>query len=58
MTLAVLYWVLMLLWLLFSLWIDYVPNQPYPVRRGAWSFMIFVLLLILGWAVFGSPVKH
>jgi hypothetical protein len=57
MTLSVLYWVLMLLWLLFSLWSDYTPNQPYPFRRGAWSFMTFILLLILGWRVFGSPVK-
>jgi len=57
MTLSVLFWVLMIIWLLFGLWNDYVPGQPYPFNRGAWTFLVFVLFSILGWQVFGAPVR-
>jgi hypothetical protein len=57
MTLAVLFWVLMLFWLVFGFWREYVPGQPYPFSRGAGHLLTFVLFVILGWAVFGGPVK-
>ena len=56
MSFELLFWILMLLWLVFGWWYNYVPGQPYPVRQGAWSFLLFILLAILGWKVFGSPV--
>lgn len=58
MPLAILYWVLMIIWLVFGAWVDYAPNQPYPFRKFGWSLMVFVLLAILGWQVFGAPVRH
>lgn len=57
MTLAVLFWILMIIWLVFGLWRDYVPAQPYPLPRLAGNLFLFVLLAILGWQVFGGPVK-
>lgn len=57
MTRDILFWVLMIIWLVFGLWSEYVPGQPYPFRVGARSFLTFVLLAILGWTVFGAPVK-
>ncbi len=57
MSRAMLYWVLMIIWLVFGLWSDYVPGQPYPVRLAGRSFLIFILLAILGWQVFGTPVR-
>ncbi len=57
MTREVLFWVLMLLWLVFGLWSDYIPGQPYPVRRGIGSVLLFALFAVLGWQVFGQPVK-
>ncbi len=57
MTLAILFWVLMIVWLVFGLWSDFVPGQPYPFRAGARSFLLFVLFTILGWAQFGAPVR-
>jgi hypothetical protein len=57
MTLAVWFWILMVLWLCFGLWSEYIPGQPYPVRRGAWNVLVFVLLVILGMAQFGGPIK-
>jgi hypothetical protein len=57
MTKELLFWVLMLIWLVFGAWVDYVPGQPYPFRRFGSNFLTFILLVILGWQVFGSPVK-
>lgn len=57
MTLAVLFWVLMIVWLVFGLWAGYAPGQPYSPRVWGASLLTFVLLAILGWATFGGPVK-
>ena len=57
MGLGLLYWILMLLWLVFSVWWHW-PVQP-AARGGYWpgQVFMFVLLTILGIAVFGAPVK-
>jgi len=59
MSFQLLYWVLMLLWLVFGLW----SGWPAPGTVGATAFrplggtlLLFILLVILGWKVFGSPV--
>lgn len=57
MPLPILFWVLMILWLVLGLWVNYIPGQPYPLRSGAGTFLLFVLFAILGWKVFGSPVQ-
>ena len=57
MSRELLYWILILFWLLFGLWVDYVPNQPYPVKRLPWNLLLFALFLLIGWQIFGSPVK-
>ena len=55
MSLGLLYWILMLLWLVFSLWAGY----PYTthIRPFGGSMFLFVLLLIIGWKIFGSPIS-
>ncbi len=53
MTLAVAYWVLMIVWLAFG-WFNRPPNQPYWWGGAVLSFVLFA---ILGWAVFGAPIK-
>jgi TctA family transporter len=58
MTLSILFWVLYVVSILFSLYTNQVNNQPFPFRTWAGSSLIvFILLGILGWAVFGSVVK-
>jgi uncharacterized membrane protein YedE/YeeE len=57
MPLAILFWVLMIVSLFFGLWSGYAPGQPYPIRAGTQSFLMWILLAILGWAQFGGPVK-
>jgi len=56
MSLALLFWILMLIWVIFGFaqgW-GAVPG-PY----GLWghSILLFFLLLDLGWAVHGAPIK-
>lgn len=57
MTLALIFWIIMLVWLVFSLWLHWSPTGggPYPVWAN--SFLLFILFLILGWGVFGAPIR-
>ena len=57
MSRALLFWVLMILWLFIGLWFDYTPNQPYPLKRGVSTLLIFILFAIVGWQIFGTPVR-
>jgi hypothetical protein len=57
MTIGLIFWVLMLLWLVFGLWSNW-PN----IQGGQWqpaggNLLLFILLLLLGWAAFGAPVR-
>ena len=58
MSLQLLFWILMLLWLVFGFWAGYTPGQPYPPFK-AWggNLLLFLLFVVLGWQVFGAPVK-
>ena len=51
MTLAIAFWVLMLVWLAFGLWASW-PN----LRASGGNLLLFLLLLILGWSQFGAPI--
>jgi len=57
MSLQLLFWILMLLWLVFGLWSGYIPGQPYTIRSWGGNVLLFLLFLIIGWQVFGAPVK-
>jgi hypothetical protein len=58
MTLSVLFWILMIMWLVFGFWVGYIPTQSQqPFHRWGGSFLLFVLLAILGYAQFGAAVK-
>lgn len=56
MTLQVWFWIFMVIGLVFGTWINYDPQRPW-FRWGGGHLLIFILLAILGWQVFGSPVK-
>lgn len=55
MTLGLVFWILMLLWLILGIW------QNWAILPGGWPLantgLLFILFLILGWAVFGAPIK-
>jgi hypothetical protein len=56
MTLAILFWVLMIVWAVFGAWSSYVPGQSYTYRHWGGTVLTFILLAILGWAQFGAPI--
>jgi len=56
MTFALCYWILMLLWLIFGVW------SNWPVAGGnrfglGNTLLLFILFVLLGWKVFGAPLK-
>jgi hypothetical protein len=58
MTLGIAFWVIMIVWLVFGLLSHYAV-----VSAGAWGttanvILLFVLFAILGWQVFGAPIRR
>jgi hypothetical protein len=51
-TKGILFWVLMILWLVFGLWVAY----PVGTLMG-FNALLFILLGLLGWAVFGPAIQ-
>lgn len=52
MTLVLCYWILMLIWLVFGVWSSW-PN----LKASGGDGLLFILLVLLGWHVFGAPIK-
>ena len=53
MSFGLCYWILMLVWLVFGVWASYpAPN----FRANGGSLLLFILLVLLGWHVFGPPI--
>lgn len=56
MSLSLAYWILMLLWFVFGLWIN-APAAGTPWYRPiGGTLLLFILLTLLGWKVFGPPL--
>lgn len=56
MSLRLLFWVIMLLWLIFGIIVPAWSNwHAYAVWGG--GLLQFILFFILGWRVFGAPVR-
>ena len=54
MTFALAFWILMLLWaVLFGIG----HFQPQPWSGTANGILLFLVILLLGWQVFGAPLK-
>jgi hypothetical protein len=53
MSFGLLFWILMLLWFIFGMWSHFgaVPYGP----LGS-NLLLFILLLLLGWKVFGAAL--
>jgi hypothetical protein len=60
MTRALIFWVLMLIWFVFGLVINFAPGtlgNYAHVSAAADTILFFVLFLLLGWQVYGPPVR-
>jgi|HubBroStandDraft_1064217.scaffolds.fasta_scaffold3366928_1 hypothetical protein len=57
MPLSVLFWVIYILAILFSWWGYYTPSDPAWFRRAGGMTVIWVLVGILGYRVFGPAIR-
>lgn len=57
MTRSLLFWILMLLWLVMGLLGTNWQTLKTDWRSSGGGVLLFLLVLVLGWQVFGSPVK-
>jgi hypothetical protein len=59
MSIGFLFWLLMVLWLVFGMYWNW-PSQPGPAGFGPLgsSLLLFILLFLLGWAVFGFVIQR
>ena len=55
MTRGLIFWVLMLIWFVFSLAVFGGYGGAYGVKASA--LLEFILFLLLGWQVYGPPVR-
>lgn len=54
MTKGLLFWIIMLLWLVLGMYLGYQTGFTW-VRSI--DLMLFLLVALLGWSVFGAPLK-
>lgn len=60
MTRGLIFWVLMLIWFVFGLVIAFSPGTlgGYAhIGSGANTLLLFILFVLLGWQVYGPPVR-
>jgi phosphate/sulfate permease len=60
MKIGLLFWILMLLWLVFGLWMYWPASTGTPLAFGliGGNLLLFLVIGLLGWKVFGSPVQE
>lgn len=52
MTIGLCFWILMLIWLVFNVW----STWPLGLKQGGGSLLLFIVLALLGWKVFGPAI--
>jgi len=57
MTLALCYWILMLIWLVWGI-LTHFGLVAGPYNAGVNVVLLFILFLLLGWQVFGAPLHR
>ena len=58
MPIGIWFWVFYVLAILFGTWLNYEPAQPLWFRRAGAYAVLWLLVGLLGWRVFGSVVKN
>ena len=57
MPIGVLFWVLMVLWFLFGLYLNWPKTGEPPWAFFGGNLLLFILLFLLGWKVFGFVIQ-
>jgi len=60
MRIGLLFWILMLLWLVFGLWLYWPAAGGTGVSYGfvGGNLLLFLVIGLLGWKVFGAPLQN
>lgn len=57
MTIGFIFWLLMILWLLFGFYVNRGDFQTGKYDTFGGNLLLFVLLFLLGWRVFGFVIQ-
>ncbi len=60
MPIGILFWMLMILWFIFGMWWNWPADSsagPRAFGPIGGNFLLFVLLFIIGWKLFGFVVQ-
>ena len=57
MSKELLFWVIYIISVLVGGWSLYEPGQPLWYKRAGGYFILWVLVGLLGWAVFGAAIR-
>jgi len=57
MTIGFIFWLLMILWFLFGMYWNWPADNKPNVGVLGGSFLLFILLFLLGWKVFGFVIQ-
>lgn len=57
MSLGLIFWILMLITLIFGYIVNFRAGVLGPVGPWGNTLLWWILFLLLGWAVFGAPIK-
>jgi hypothetical protein len=58
MQMRLLFWILMLFWLVFGVWSFWPAGGAAPLYGAmGWDLVLFLLVGLLGWKVFGAPLQ-
>lgn len=55
MSLGLAFWITMLVWLVFTVAVQ--RDAPLNWRSHGGTALVFLLFLMLGWGIFGAPIK-
>jgi len=57
MSLGLAYWILMLLWLVLGVWGNRAAFTAGNFAPFGGDLLLFILLVLVGWKVFGAPLQ-
>jgi len=60
MKISLLFWILMLIWLVFGIWVYWPTTTGTAIAFGfvGGNLLLFFVIGLLGWKVFGSPLQE
>ena len=57
MTISAWFWIIYVISILFGVWAEWSPTPGDPRVRRVWYVVVYILLGLLGWKAFGSPLQ-